>query len=192
MTKVSWSSRDWVLTAALVLFIALSWEADMYLFESPQSPCFLKGSSWLTAEFPMSPMDIQTHVCLKPYFSSLMTFKKSIYLFVAALGLGAGSRDYSLVAVHRLLWCRAQALGCVAQWLWHKGLTAPWHVESPQTRDRTSVPCIGRCILNHRTTKELLSWHFWGGELERVWVFPSFFPWPPKEHFAVFSETLGW
>ena len=103
MTKVSWSSRDWVLTATLVVFIALSWEADTYLFESPQSPCFLKGSSWLTAEFPMSPMDIQTHVCLKPYFSSLTTFKNSIYLFVAAPGLGAGSRGYSLVAAHRLL-----------------------------------------------------------------------------------------
>ena len=51
----------------------------------------------------MSPMDIQTHIYLKSYFSSLLTFKKSIYLFIAALGLGAVSGDYSLVMLHRLL-----------------------------------------------------------------------------------------
>ena len=51
----------------------------------------------------MSPMDIQMHIYLKSYFSSLLTFKKSIYLFIAALGLGAVSGDYSLVTLHRLL-----------------------------------------------------------------------------------------
>ena len=58
----------------------------------------------------------------------------------------------SLLLEHRLqahglwqLWlagCRAQA-----QQLWRMALAAPRHVGSSQTRDRTSVPCIGRWIL---------------------------------------------
>ena len=35
------------------------------------------------------------------------------------------------------------------------GLVAPWQVESPQTRDQTRVPCIGRQILNHWATREV-------------------------------------
>ena len=34
------------------------------------------------------------------------------------------------------------------------GLGAPRHVESSQTRDRTSVPCIARQILKNYTTRE--------------------------------------
>ena len=34
------------------------------------------------------------------------------------------------------------------------GLVAPRHVGSSQTRARTRVPCIGRRILNHCTTRE--------------------------------------
>ena len=34
------------------------------------------------------------------------------------------------------------------------GLVAPWHVGSSQTRARTRVPCIGRQIPNHCTTRE--------------------------------------
>ena len=36
------------------------------------------------------------------------------------------------------------------------GLVASWHVESSQTRDGTRVPCIGRQILKHWTTREVL------------------------------------
>ena len=43
-----------------------------------------------------------------------------------------------------------------AQQLWCTGLVAPQHVESSQTRARTHVPCIGRRILNHCTTREAL------------------------------------
>ena len=43
-----------------------------------------------------------------------------------------------------------------AQQLWHTGLVAPWHVGSSQTRAQTRVPCIGRRILNHCTTREVL------------------------------------
>ena len=35
------------------------------------------------------------------------------------------------------------------------GLVAPWQVESSQTRDQTRVPCLGRQILNHWTTREV-------------------------------------
>ena len=41
------------------------------------------------------------------------------------------------------------------QQLWLMGLVAMWHVESSQPKDRTQVPCIGRCILNHWTTREV-------------------------------------
>ena len=44
-----------------------------------------------------------------------------------------------------------------AQQLWRTGFVAPWHVGSSRTRARTRVPCIGRWILNHCTTKEVPS-----------------------------------
>ena len=34
------------------------------------------------------------------------------------------------------------------------GLVAPQHVGSSQTRDQTHVPCIGRSVLSHWTTRE--------------------------------------
>ena len=39
-------------------------------------------------------------------------------------------------------------------------LVAPHHVESSPTRDQTCVPCIGRRILNHWTTREVLPANF--------------------------------
>ena len=47
------------------------------------------------------------------------------------------------------------------------GLVAPWHVESSQTRGRTYVPCIGRQILNHWTTREVLRPTYW--KLHLIW-----------------------
>ena len=47
---------------------------------------------------------------------------------------------------------RAQALE-----LWCIGLAAPRHVGSSRTRARTHVPCIGRQILNHCATREVLT-----------------------------------
>ena len=47
--------------------------------------------------------------------------------------------------------CGAWALG-------NTGLVAPWHVASSQTRDQTRVPCMGRWILNHWTTREVPGW----------------------------------
>ena len=41
------------------------------------------------------------------------------------------------------------------QQLWHVGLVAPQHMGSSRTRTRTRVPCIGRRILNHCTSREV-------------------------------------
>ena len=54
----------------------------------------------------------------------------------------------------------ALRLGSQAQELWLTGLVVPWRVEPSWTMDRTRVPCIGRWILNHWTTREVLKWHF--------------------------------
>ena len=42
-----------------------------------------------------------------------------------------------------------------AQQLWRTGLVTPQHVGSSWTRAQTRVPCIGRWILNHCTTREV-------------------------------------
>ena len=55
----------------------------------------------------------------------------------------------SLVAEHRLQ--SAPASHCEAE------TVAPRHVESSRTRNGTHVPCIGRWILKHWTTGEVLS-----------------------------------
>ena len=39
--------------------------------------------------------------------------------------------------------------------MWRTGLVVPQRVGSSQTRARTRVPCIGRQILNHCTTREV-------------------------------------
>ena len=54
---------------------------------------------------------------------------------------------------------------CGLQLLTYWGLVALWHVKSFWTGDQTWVPCIGRWILNHWTTKEVLyifKYNFWG------------------------------
>ena len=45
--------------------------------------------------------------------------------------------------------------------MWLTGPAAPRHVGSSQTRARTRVPCIGRQILNHCTTREAHNLYFY-------------------------------
>ena len=67
----------------------------------------------------------------------------------------------SLVVLHGLLIVVAsfvaerglQAHGL--QYLQHPGLVAVRHVESSWIRDRTHVPCIGRQILMHCSSREV-------------------------------------
>ena len=67
------------------------------------------------------------------------------WVFVAALAFSSWDKwSLLFIAVHRL------------QWLWHRGLVASKPVGFPQTRDRICVPCIGKQILNHWTTREVL------------------------------------
>ena len=61
----------------------------------------------------------------------------------------------SVAAARGLAGCSLQALesrlgSCVT-----RGFIAPWHVEYPQTRGQTCVPCISRRILSHWTTREV-------------------------------------
>ena len=85
------------------------------------------------------------------------------------------SMQASVVAAHGLSSCGARALQSAgfsscgtwaqqlllvgsrawAQQLWRTGLVAPRYVGSSWIRDQTSVPCIGRWILNCWTTREV-------------------------------------
>ena len=96
---------------------------------------------------------------LKAFFSYWLH-----WVFVAVCGPSrvATSGGYYLWGMCFSLRCllSLQSMGSRAhglQKLWHMGLAAPWHVWSSQTRDQTRVPCIGRWILNHRTTREVLA-----------------------------------
>ena len=108
-----------------------------------------------------------------------------INLFLAALGLCCCTRAFSgcsecgllfavrgllivvasLVVEHRLQARGLQQLWLAgsreqAQYLWHTGPVAPWHVGSSQPRARTRVPCVGRRILNHCATREVRCYYF--------------------------------
>ena len=54
--------------------------------------------------------------------------------------------------------CGAQAPDAQAQLSWLTGQVAPRHAGSPQTRDRTHVPCTSRQTLNHCAAREALWW----------------------------------
>ena len=54
----------------------------------------------------------------------------------------------SVVAAHGL-----RSWGTQAPVVMAHGLVALWHVESSWTRDRTHVPCVGRQILIHYTSR---------------------------------------
>ena len=105
------------------------------------------------------------------FFFIFYFFKKFIYLFIFIFGC-VGSQflcegflhlrraeatlHRGAQASHRrgLSRCGAQAPDAQAQQLWLRGLVAPRHVGSSQTRARTRVPCIGRQTLNHCATRE--------------------------------------
>ena len=48
----------------------------------------------------------------------------------------------------------------LAQELWPMDLVAPRHVGSSQTRDQIPIPCTGRQIVNHWTTREAQNFFF--------------------------------
>ena len=86
-------------------------------------------------------------------------------VFVAAHGLSlvAASGGYSSCMDFSLQWLILWILDSRAfglQQLWCMGLVTSQHVESSWTRDQTCVPCIGRWILNHLTTRKVLFYKF--------------------------------
>ena len=74
-----------------------------------------------------------------------------VFVGVHEFSPAAESRGYSLVMAHRLLVAVASLMECG---LWSLGLVASHHVESSRTRDQICVPCVGRWIPNHCTTRE--------------------------------------
>ena len=114
------------------------------------------------------------------------------------LGLCCCPWPFSIVVNGRCswLWCTGFSLQWLlvfslqAQQSWRTGLVPLRHVESPQSRDRTHVPCIGRQILDHWTTREVQPREllhtldsYWNVILNiemiqgTVFLFPAFLPW---------------
>ena len=71
------------------------------------------------------------------------------------------------------------------------GLVASWHMEPSQTKDQTNVPCNGRQILNHWTTRKVLGMHF---KRKGVMVFieeQGIWPWR-REISGIFLLAVFW
>ena len=108
----------------------------------------------------------------------LLGLLRILYLFLAVLGLCWFVRGLSLAAASRV-YPSLQRMGVSLRWplspqstgsrragfssgstwaqqLWPTGLVAPHHVESSWTRDWIHVSCIGRQILIHWATREVL------------------------------------
>ena len=133
------------------------------------------------------------------HFSFLIYFW-SCWVFISAhrLSLVEVSRDLSWLQRRAhcggFSCCGAQALGTWASVVAAHGLSScdTWlrcsrHVESSCTRDRTHIPCIGRWILIHCTTREVLDLHL---DLYCcVWTLN--FPIPSAFGFSVAFHTLS-
>ena len=76
------------------------------------------------------------------FFLILFLWQHCAFVAAGRLSPAEESGGYSLLSTGLLLWCT--------------GLAAPRHVGSSWTRVQTCVPCIGRQILNHWTTREVL------------------------------------
>jgi len=57
-------------------------------------------------------------------------------------------------------YCREPVLSTETSVVEVHGFIALWHVVSSWTRDQAHVPCIGKCILNHWTPREVLVYVF--------------------------------
>ena len=119
-------------------------------------------SSFFPAFFWFSCLLLQFVFCLFLFIYLLWLFGSWL---LTRLSLVAVSRDYPLVAGHRLhisvlfllqsTGSRAHGLQqCTPSVVMVHGPAAPLHVESSQTRDRTHVLCIGGWILYHWASRE--------------------------------------
>ena len=119
-----------------------------------------KSGHWISVQIAVFFLNFHHY-----YFKSL--FFWLCWVFIA--GPGFTELQQAGVTLHCGAWAShcggfscygARALATWAWQLWFVGLVASGHVASSQTRDRTSVPCIGRQILNHWTTREVLTLFF--------------------------------
>ena len=79
-----------------------------------------------------------------------------IDLILTVLGLYCCTQAFSTCGKRRLLIAVASlAVKCGLQYSWHMGLAAVRHMESSLTRGQVHVPCIGRQVLSHWTTREV-------------------------------------
>ena len=114
------------------------------------------------------------------FFNVLIYFWLS-WVFIAAHGLSlvAASRGYSPGAVGGLPLLQSLGSRAQVQWLWLTGLVALQRVGSSQTGDGTHVPCIGRQILHHCTTREVLLSSF---------LFVAWFMFFPVQHAVKYTN----
>ena len=141
---------------------------------------FMTGFFYLICIFKVYPCCRMCQYFISFFLFNLFIWLHWVFVAVRRFSLVAVSGGYSLLRCVGfslqwllLLWStgsrhagfsrcgsRAQQLWFAgsraqAQQLWHTGLVAPRHVGSSWTRARTHVPCIGRWILNHCTTREV-------------------------------------
>ena len=79
-----------------------------------------------------------------------------MYLCLVVLGVRRWTQAFSRFSEWGLLSTCSAWLPLGSTGSRHTGLAASWHVGSSGTRDRNCVPCLGRCILLHCTTGEVL------------------------------------
>ena len=104
---------------------------------------------------------------LKKWFIYLWLHR--VFVTVCGRSLVETSRGYSVLSCTGSSLCcflllqsmssRVLGLHSCSMWawkLWCVGLFALWHVGSSQTRDQICVPCTGRWILIHCTTRGVL------------------------------------
>ena len=102
-----------------------------------------------------------------------------VFISVQGLSLVVASRGHSSsrcagLSLSRPLLLRSTGSRRAGSVIVAQGPFVPWHAGSSQTRARTRVPCIGRQILNHCTTREahLLPLLNSFSLLESWWLFP--------------------
>ena len=148
------------------LYFILSHCYPMHL--SPLDKFCPEKFSYLFASVPAIPLRQAMAWESIFFFNKLFYFKNFIYLFLAVLGLAFCAWVFFSFGEQGLLSsCSAWASHCSgfschgAQALEHrlsssgKWAVSPRYMGSSWTRDQTYVPCTGRRILNHCTTREV-------------------------------------
>ena len=128
-----------------------------------QNKCLLLSVQYIGKEHKISRMILIDCSCFKEsYYRKQISFRNLFFFFW--LSWVCCAQAFSSCSEQELLFfCTAWDSHCGgfcycgarSQQLWHTGLVAPQHVESSWTRDGTHVPCIGRWILIHCSTREV-------------------------------------